>query len=115
MKKWNNTISFTLDKIFWYILYVLPVILYLISGNGVLFDTFLSQIGFTLSEYNPVLSVLSQLFGNSGLLPLFTSDGLLVICSWFVSVFLVHLCVDFLLFIPRLAHRWSGKVYQDED
>lgn len=111
MRKRNLTCVF--DNIFWYTLYALPVIFYLfafISRNytPVAFDVFFDFIGVDVHT-TLVYGTLLDLFGTSGVFPLFDNPTVFTVLTWFVNVFIIHLCIDFLLFIPRLAHKWMSK------
>ena len=118
----KRTISNLADTIFWYFVYLLPVIGYLLyliaepaSGTSlVTFDSFFSNIGLGLVSDNVVVSTLKDIFGTGGILPLFTTDTPFIIFGWFVCTFITHLAVDFLLFIPRLAHKWLNKFSSEE-
>ena len=108
----KRTITFVADTVFWYLIYFLPIIAYLfmfLSGamQQVLpFDTFFNSLGFNFFTDNVIFTSLSSLFGQNGALPIFATDTPILIFTWFISTFLIHLAVDTLLFIPRLAHKW---------
>ena len=74
------------------------------------------NLGFLFDNTNIVFTTVQDLFGSSGVLPLWTADstGIALIVTWFVTVFVVHLAVDFILFIPRLCHKFMGKCYQED-
>lgn len=61
---------------------------------------------------NPVYTALVAIFGQDGVLPVFSEGSLSILAffTWFVNVYIAHLLVDFILFIPRLAHKWLKKV-----
>lgn len=113
----KRTISHLCDSIFWYLIYALPFLAYgiqLINGEKIIsLSTFLTQADLITSE-NLVFSALNGIFGTGGILPLFNNSALLFVCSWFVSVFLVHIAVDFLLFIPRFAHNAFESFYKGD-
>lgn len=112
MRKRN--VNFLADTIFWYLIYFLPVVAWLIylfaepssSTTLVDFGTFMSNIGFGFVNDNIIISSLSGLFGANGVLPIFSSSTPLLIFTWFICAIICHLAVDFLVFIPRLAHKW---------
>lgn len=102
--------SFFFDTFIWWLASGLPLLMYLfgfIFGNSPIasvsdfFDTTLLA-----SSDGIIFSTLSGVFGSNGIMPLFSSDLPLQFFSWFVSVHIIHLAVDFLLFIPRLCHEW---------
>ena len=73
------------------------------------FKTFFDDLGFTFATDNIITNCLSEYFGADGILPLFANDTPFILFSWFICVFVIHLVVDFLLFIPRLAHKWMNE------
>lgn len=112
----KKTIKCMADTIFWYVLYFMPVISYLLfmfihpSGSGSItplnFMTFLGDTGFTVITDNVIYQALYEIFGTGGILPFFDSPVIFACMTWYVAVFILHLFVDFCLFIPRLAHKW---------
>lgn len=92
---------------------MLPLIIMLFSvfrtGNVVGFDTIFNNLGVSIFTDNVILTSLTDIFGSSGVFPLFSSNGILIYASYFVCVFLVHLAVDFLIFIPRLIENLGDK------
>ena len=105
----KRTIKCLFDNIFWYLIYSLPLLLMLLHwfkvGTIDISNVFAIS-GLSLLSDNVVFVGLSNLFGANGVMPLFASDGLLLFLSYFVICWLVHLAVDVLLFIVRLAHSW---------
>lgn len=103
------------DNIFWYLIYLLPLIIWVVvsfrTGNIVSLSNALETMGLKVLENNQILTNLSEIFGSNGVLPLFVSADILLYISYFICVFLIHLFVDFLLFIPRIAHKWLNKLY----
>lgn len=97
------------DILFWYIIYALPFLAWLFALIGqyqIDFPAFLVASDF--AEVNFVYTCLKSVFGNAGELILF-SDNLLFMFSWFINCVIIHIMVDVLLFIPRLAHNWLEK------
>lgn len=139
----KRTISKVADTVFWYALYFLPVILTLIQSfrifDGMTFDNweyimnnsaltdypFIRLLGDNLSALgfepysNPICEALMSIFTfEGGIFPSFTQEalyGIVGFFGWFISVYMCHLMVDFILFIPRLAHKWLKKGYQEGD
>lgn len=103
------------DNIFWYVLYLVPIIIWIVvsfrSGQIVSLSSAIDSMGIKILESNQIYNNLMQVFGTSGILPLFANSDFILYISYFVSVFLIHLFVDFLLFIPRIAHKWLNKLY----
>lgn len=94
----------------WYCLYLLPVAIFvgvsIKTGQFSTLEACFNSIGLNVLTDNIVLTTLYDLFGAGGVLPLFSSPDMLIYFAYFVSVYLMHLCVDFILFIPRLCHKW---------
>ena len=112
----KRTMLSVADTVSWYIIYFLPMICYLLylfvqpgSVNQTAplnFSTFLVDIGLNIANDNIVVNSLSGMFGANGTLPMFQTDTVFVILTWFVASYLCHLAIDFLLFLPRLCHKW---------
>lgn len=118
----QRTVNHVADTIFWYLIYFLPVIAYLLfilaepstGTTAVDMISFFNNVGFTFNDTNIIFSTLTSIFGSGGVLPLFTTNTVIYILTWFVSVFLCHLLVDFVLFIPRLCHKFMKKFTQGD-
>ena len=118
----KRTVNHLADVIFWYLIYFLPVLCYFLylfaepasGGNIVNLTTFFSDIGLGFATDNIVISTLTDIFGINGILPLFSTDIPFAIFGWFICTFICHLAVDFLLFIPRLCHKWMDKYTQGD-
>lgn len=113
----KKTISRLADTISWYLLYFLPVIGYLIilaTGNVPTFSQVFSTLGLDVVTTGTIYTSLDSIFGTTGIMPLFTDSSMLQFFTYFISVFIAHLFVDFILFIPRLAHKWMSKCYQED-
>ena len=116
----KRTVNHVADTIFWYILYFLPVLAYFVyifafgQNPAVDFEVFngwdsfesFCAVNFPVSVDNVIYNSLYNLFGDVGLIPLFDNASMCIFFAHFVSVYLLHLMVDFMLFIPRLAHKW---------
>lgn len=125
-RKMNNTrFAYKLDKIFWFLITFLPVLLYAIylfatrSGSILGLDAFLR----TIFNYdytgglakNPIFKAFYALFS-------FSSDStfailpysLLYLISYMATIEIVHVAFDVMVFIPRLAHKWISKAVQDD-
>lgn len=103
----KKTIKYLCDNIFWYLLYLLPLIIYVIycfqNGAFVPLTDCLTACHLDVLSNNIIFTSLSSIFGVDGIFPLFNNVDILSYLSYFVSVFIIHLAVDFLLFIPRFA------------
>lgn len=118
----KKTITHLADTFFWYLLYLFPVLAYLVyyladGYTTVTFASFMSQhLGFIFDSSNIIFVTVQDLFGSTGVLPLWTVDstGIALIVTWFVTVFVVHLATDFILFIPRFCHKLMNKAYQGD-
>lgn len=120
----KRTIANLVDSAFWFLVSILPLALYLITclsyklqsatDSLTAFLPFMKSLG--LVDSGLIYSSLADIFGSSGILPLFSADNnaILLFLSYFVSVQIVHLAVDFLLFIPRLAHKYMNTFTQNE-
>jgi len=109
MKTMNNLF----DNVMWYLLYLMPLVLLIgVSirlGSFTPLSTCFDLVGLNIIQDSIIFATLSSLFGVGGVLPLFASADILVYFTYFISVFIIHLAVDFVLFIPRLAHKWFNS------
>lgn len=130
----KRTIRIACDTIFWYLLYFLPIIITLCLCLGAFQGEWTSSwdgdpttapfaflfgnvlYDFEIFYQNPVYTTLVSIFGENGVLPFFSEYSVIfTYFTYFVSVYLLHLVVDFILFIPRLCHKWMNKFTQSED
>lgn len=112
----KRTIKNIADQLFWLIVALMPLVVFLVqhlayelTSAADALPSFLEFMqGFGISTDSIVYSVLADLFGFEGIMPFFTQDNntVLLFMSYFVTVQIVHLAVDFILFIPRLCHKW---------
>ena len=116
----KRTMSAIADHLYWLLVALLPLVCYLIQFLSYeltsvtdSLPTFLSFMqSFGISTDSVIYSVLDDLFGASGILPMFSagSNAVLLYLAYFVMVQIIHLAVDFLVFIPRLSHKWMEKL-----
>lgn len=106
------------DFILWTFLAILPLatwLFYLLGIEGVEPITFekwmYSYFGLqplSAGDGNIVYDTLAKIFlFGSKFLPSMTRSGVLFF-TWFCSIEIVHILVDVLLFVARLAHKWIG-------
>lgn len=76
------------------------------------YDYMISSYQFT--ENNFIYTTISNLFGVNGVFNLALDKGIYLYFSWFIGVYLMHLFVDFILFIPRLCHKWLKEFTQGD-
>lgn len=115
MRKRN--FSFCLDKLMWFLIYTAPLLI-------VLFSAFATPLGDIITSVNSspfvqdfgttaIYTALDNFFGVNGVLPFLdgpTGVAILSYMTYFINVLIVHLAVDFLVFIPRLGHKLLDKV-----
>lgn len=118
----KKTISFGLDHIMWTIIYIFPILLVLFASAVTPLADVITTVNnsafVTDFSSTQIYSVLNDIFGIDGILPLFTgTTGVAVISymTYFVNVLIIHLAVDILVFIPRIAHEWIGKIAGGKD
>lgn len=107
----KKTINNLFDNILWFVIYLLPIILLCINylkGNFVDLTSFFNDT-FGLLD-NVVSKSFIDIFGVNGVMPLFNNTWIFSLFGYYVSVYCCHLVVDFLLFIPRIAHHLLDKL-----
>lgn len=109
----EKNIKLMADTFMWYLLYLLPLFVMLLAifrtGTIVSIDSVFTSLGLSIFNDNIILTTLTDIFGVGGVFPLFTDNGILIYGSYFVCVYLIHLAIDFLLFIPRLFENLADK------
>ena len=115
----KRTVNHLAEVVFWNIVYFIPVFAFLIilftSGSPIQFGSVFESVGLNIATDSVAYISLSAIFGEGGTLPLFASSDLLVFMSYYINVFICHLFVDFILFIPKLAKKWLNKFTQGEE
>lgn len=123
-KTTKNRFAYKLDKLFWFFIQIFPLVCFTVyciagaRGNEVVvptFNSFLIKLGFNYQQGNVFYNVLAQLFGASGTFPLFVdSGGVILYLTYVLTMEVLHVCFDVIVFIPRLAHKWISKAVQDD-
>lgn len=99
------------DNVYWYVLYLLPVILfvvYWILGNTGSISDVMSLAKLDIVSDNYIYTGLVNMFGSTGIMPIFADNSLLMYGSYFITIFFVHLVADILLWPFRAMHRVVG-------
>lgn len=112
----KKTIKYGLDEVMWTFIYMFPILSYAIlciHQNPGAFGDFMENFG--LITNNVIASSILDIFGTDGVLPVFDDTGYILFFAYFVQVFMLHLVVDFLLFIPRYAHKWLAVLSCNDD
>lgn len=103
-----NRFGKKIDYIFWFIISIIPLIVYFVScwnnPNIIDFSTFIANYRFTF-----IADIFNQIFTDTLIFP----TALVDFVSYFCSVEIIHLFVDFIVFIPRFAHNFTNKLYGD--
>lgn len=123
-KKVSNTrFAYKLDKIFWFLISFLPLIIYISAylffqtSTPTSFSSFMTTVwGILPDQKNPVYYVLFNLFSQAGIFPLVSEVGVgfFYFLSYLINVEILHVFFDVIVFIPRLAHKWVSKAVQDD-
>lgn len=120
----NTRFSYKLDKLFWFFVQIFPLLCFAVfciagaRGENVslpTFNSFLLKIGINYQQGNVFYTVLAQLFSSGGVFPLFAdSGGIVLYLTYVLTMEVLHVCFDVIVFIPRLAHKWISKAVQDD-
>ena len=109
MNRGKTRFAWKCDKFFWTVMLLLPILAYFFGNfHAAESANFLEYVNTWKFSFiaDIIDSVLSTV--NFGTFPLV---GYLSYC---VGVEILHCFYDFLVFIPRLAHKWVGKAVQDD-
>lgn len=122
----NTRYSYKLDKIFWFIISFFPLFSWLIylfsfsnyTASPLTFYAWLDQnFGFMGQVSSSVIySTLYQIFSITSVSSLFPalSTSLMAFLTYLITVEIIHVIYDVIVFIPRLAHKWISKAVQDD-
>lgn len=113
----KRTIKNMADTFLWSVVYLLPLIAYVVllygGFNIVITDIF--NLGFNINSNHIVYGVIDSLFGASGILPLYDVGSFIPLyITYLSSVVIIQVAYDFVIFIPKLAHKYMHKFTQDE-
>ena len=114
MRKRN--VSYLIDKLFWTLICLLPLLAWLIviarTGQLTSLVDVMTDVHLLPLMNNSIFTTLSDIFGAHGVVPLIQNPDILLYMSYFIGVALIHLLVDFVLFIPRIAMNWLDNLYK---
>ena len=103
----KKTIKCLTDEVFWFLVYAMPLLILAFSafkfGAMTSITDVMSSIGLDVISNNFVFSTLSDIFGLSGIVPMFSAD-IIHFMSYLVCVWILHVAVDVLLWLPRWFH-----------
>lgn len=113
----KNTLAI-IDKLFWLAIALFPLLAYLIvcinTQNVGSLTTFMTNLGFGLSDTNLIYTTLNTIFGvGGGLLELTTNTGILMYATYFITIMLLHFIIDMLLVIVRWGHHLLDKATKE--
>lgn len=114
----KKTIKSLFDNVFWYMVYMLPLflmIIYWAKTGAISLSGAMTSAGLNVLTNNPIYTALNDIFGTGGTLPLFSSPDIIAFATYFISAFILHLFVDFILFIPRLCYKWMNCFGGDKE
>ncbi|MBE5757327.1 MAG: hypothetical protein E7345_00135 [Clostridiales bacterium] len=114
----KRTIKRLADTIFWYALYFLPVlILILMSLHNPItsLSSVISTLGLDILNDSVIYTTLNSVVGAGGILPLFSSPDILIFFTYYICVYILHLLVDIVIFIPKIAHKWLNTFTQGDE
>lgn len=119
----KRTVSNFFDNLMWYMIYLLPFIITIITtisatnvhfGTGNFNFTFTTHLQDSLlnlvSTDNIVFTTLMDIFGQGGIFELFHGNILILYFTYFINCTIIHVLVDTLVFLPRLFEKMLGKV-----
>ncbi len=97
------------DKIIWTIILLLPILVYVVqTWNNPANSTFAAVI--SEFEFKFISDIVNQIFIGGYAMPANLTSYL----SYFCVVEIMHVFVDFIVFIPRFAHHFLGGMYVEK-
>lgn len=134
----KRTVKNIAETIFWYTLYMLPLIVFFIElialwQNEALWTSWGSSATSNLNSYtvnvfyqimrefcsnNIIATAFQNIFSEGSSMAFLGSQtgwAVTFYLSYFVLMYVVHLMVDFVLFIPKLAHKFMNSFTRGDD
>lgn len=114
----KKTIKRLADTIFWYGLYFLPIIILILMSihNPITsVSSVIDTLGLSILNDSVIYSTLNDIVGVGGILPLFNSPDILIFFTYYICVYILHLLVDIVIFIPKIAHKWLNTFTQGDE
>jgi hypothetical protein len=113
----KKKISHICDKLFWGFLMILPLLVYLVyiikNGNIYPLEQVFTDFGFGIDTssiiYQTFTSIFGVVTGSTANIPAFLSNGVILYITYIVLIEIIHLIVDILLYIPRIAMKFLDK------
>ena len=110
----KKKISKIFDKAFWGFIMMLPLLVYLVyiikNGSTYSLESVFTDFGFGIDTTNVIFTTLSSLLiGSGSAIAGFTGNGIVLYITYISLVELIHLIVDCLLYIPRIAMKFLDK------
>ena len=102
--------SYKIDKIFWFIVSVLPILVYLTINKR---NPEAPGFFVFLDSFSPFTFV-SDIFDEVTQAAFKTTFAINKYLAYVAGVEVFHVMFDVVVFIPRLAHKWISKAVQDE-
>lgn len=118
----KNKFNYIFDKIFWYLVAFIPIVFFIVfafrNGNITNFGDLLTGFVNSFPSGDLISNVFTDIYKLFTGLDTFVLGGnfpsvLIYLCSYIVYAELFHLLVDFLLFIPNLAHKFMNFLTKD--
>lgn len=105
-----------IDRIVWWFIALFPLLILCFSAinhNLISISDVLTTLGFNVTNSNVIYSAISDLFGSaSEFLPIFASADFIAFATYFVTINLVHLVIDMLLFLVDICHDLLKGVFR---
>ena len=103
----KKKINYLFDLLYYAAFILIPIGAYLFHQfkfEDVILLSFFNEFG--IDSTNVIFQCFVDMFGSNGFLPLMADDSTLFYIFTYMSiVVLMHLVFDFLMFIPKLAHK----------
>lgn len=113
----KKKISHIFDKLFWGFIMLLPLLVYVLyivkTGSVYPLESVFADFGFGIDTTSVIYTTFASIFGvasgTASNVPAFLSNGVVLYITYIVLIELIHLIVDVLLYIPRIAMKFLDK------
>lgn len=104
----KKKISWLYDLLYYGLFTLIPIIAYVVHlhhFDNVTLISFFEDMG--ILNTNVIFTAFVDMFGTNGYLPLIDDSSVLFYMFTYIGIVtILHLVLDFIIFIPRLAHKY---------
>lgn len=115
----KRSINNFFESLLWYSVYLLPIVMFfvltVVMKKPFAFSEIFELIGLNIASESVVYTALVGVCGFDGVFPMFVSSDILIYFTYLIYIFVIRLLVEFIIFIPKLSHKWLLRFTGGDD